>query len=296
MIRPRIQTRHFCQFLFAAALSSMGLSMGSSLAFAEEVAVAPSVVERPNASGNDFQQGLKLYDEKKYAEAEASFRKALESHSESPTVLTDLALAEFQAGDKGWALAHLRRAVYLDPGFSTSNQALNFVRSQFEVHEIPHEILWTETWHEKLFSKTSFLLWSMLSALSLVAASSAWIRYFRLRRQAVMTESISPKLPWTGLLSLAICLSTIGLSLLQFLDDSTLRATVGPEKLEILAAPDEKAPMIFEVNAGAEMYVQNSEASWLQVTYPGGLTGWAPNSKMLVTNSKPSQNTAHEKK
>ena len=76
-----------------------------------------------------FKDGVASYEAKQYQEARLAFGRALELNSESLNTLVNLGMTEFQLGEKGLAVALLRKAVTLDPNFSTSRAALDVLRA-----------------------------------------------------------------------------------------------------------------------------------------------------------------------
>lgn len=257
-----------------------------------------SLVSVSALAQDNFQRGVQLYQEKKFQDAKATLMEALAQDASNVATLTNLALAEFQLGEKGWAVGHLRRALYIDPGFSTATEALKFISPQLETKEIPHEILWTETLHDEVLKKTSVLLWLGLSALFMFLSTRGWVHYFKSRRAALEQQSLIPGVPWlAGMFIVLFFVSTV-LAFFAEWDAHVVRATVGAEKAAVLTAADDQAPIIYEIYAGAEVIVNtrkeaNKEA-WLQVTYPGGLSGWSKASQYVVINSDLEKSEKHE--
>ena len=236
-----------------------------------------------------FQKGLSLATEGKFNDAVAAFQLALQKYPSNLAIMTDLAMAEFQAGSKGWAVAHLTRVLFLDPQFATAKEALKFIKPQLELREIPHEILWSETMHEEVFKSTRPSLWIVSSAIFLLISTWAFARFWKARSDALQSQTIAPSIPWTGTFATCFFVICSVLALLNLWDEQKLRALVGAPTATVLAAPDEKAPLIYEVYAGSEVFVQESRDGWLQVTYPGGLTGWSLASQFTIIN-QPLQN------
>lgn len=249
---------------------------------------AESVKETPapaapieKASGNSdfeqsFQSGVASYQAKKYDEARLSFEAALQQNPQSVQTLVNLALAQFQLGKKGEAVAYLRKAHNLDPDFSTPPAALKFIVPQLEVKEIPHEIQLWETVRTNFvvpFSMTGFLA---VTALAFFATGWLLLTYFGKRRRALKEDLPLPQFPLIPAVIGVVFVGMLTLTILKAWDYGIPRGTVIAPQITVLSAPIEKSPALFDLYSGLEVVLNNVEGDWVQVTYPGALTGWIP--------------------
>jgi tetratricopeptide (TPR) repeat protein len=233
-----------------------------------------------------FQAGVSNYQQKKYDDARLAFGRAVELQPENVNALTNLALAQFQLGNKGFAVALLRKASGLDPHFSTTQEALKFILPQLEVQEIPHEIQTWETIRTHFlvpFSLTSFLA---MTALSLFAAGWLTLKYFGQRRRALEEETAMPPAPLVAVFCALVFIAMTTLTAMKLVDHQIPRGTVIADKVPVYSAPDEKSVELFDLYGGLEVILNHQEGSWVQVTYPGGLTGWIPKSSVLPTSGR----------
>ncbi len=235
-----------------------------------------------------FQTGLKNYQEKHFDLSVSAFQKALELSPKNISTLTNLALAQFQNGQKGWSIALLRKALNFDPEDPTARAAYDFILPQLEVKEIPHELLWSETLHARVLSPFSLFWFSCLAALFIFSAGWSILTYIGKLKRSQLKETVPPSfssLTIFFLLGAVVFLLLLGL---KIVDQSQTRGTiVTKDKASVLSSPDEKAPSLFEVYPGFEVIVEKSVektgSQWLQVNYPGGPTGWIPQSALLLT-------------
>jgi hypothetical protein len=72
------------------------------------------------------------------------------------------------------------------------------------------------------------------------------------------------------------------LSVAKVIDQSTLRGTIIAKKIESRSTPDMTGTSLFDLYEGLEVIVRQSTDSWVQVTYPGGPTGWIPKDAILT--------------
>lgn len=230
-----------------------------------------------------FQQGIEAYRTEKFEDANQAFTKALEASGNNPSALTNLALTQYKLGNKPYAVALLRKALAIDPDLSTPRVAIEFILPQLEVKEIPHEI---QTW--ELFRKT-FLVDFPLSVFIILAAillfASGWIliTYFANRKRSIHQELPMPPFPIVGFLISSLFVFCLSLMITKWIDSQTTRGTIILQKVAVLSAPDEKAAPLFDLYGGLEVVVEKNQDSWVQVTYPGALSGWVPKDSIFIT-------------
>jgi tetratricopeptide (TPR) repeat protein len=231
-----------------------------------------------------FRLGIQSYKDKKFEEAKKAFLGALHFEPNSAATLTNLALTEYQLGEKGWAVAFLRKARHLNPDFSTPQAALNFILPRLEVKEIPHEITFWETFRGYFVLPFSLFALTMATALFLFAGGWSLLGYLGRRRKALAEDQPFPSFPvFAGLFALGFIFFSVIL-VAKIWDQSFLRGTVVNNKVSALSLPDENAPTIFDLYAGLEVILKQHQNEWVQVTYPGGLTGWVPKGSLFPTN------------
>lgn len=230
-----------------------------------------------------FNFGVQSYNEKKYQEAADSFTKALEFDDSNPSALTNLALTQFQLGQKPIAIALLRKALNQEPDFVTALSALDYIKTQYEIKEIPHKIEFWEDFRLKFLSPFSLSSFLTLSALFLFVSGWFILTYVGQRRISVEKNNPFPSFPILGFILSVLFFISVLLSTLKYFDTTVPRGTVIEEKALVLAAPDEKSVNLFEVYGGSEVIIEQFKDDWVQITYPGGMTGWIKGQALLTT-------------
>ncbi|RYZ80842.1 MAG: hypothetical protein EOP06_24605 [Proteobacteria bacterium] len=97
-------------------------------------------------------------------------------------------------------------------------------------------------------------------------------------------EEAPPGVPWIGVLLLVGFVFCASLTLLKAYDLSIPRATIVVDKVSAQTAPGEGQTALFDLYAGFEVIVRSAEKDWIQITYPGGLTGWVKKDSLLATS------------
>ncbi len=233
-----------------------------------------------------FESGVSSYQAKKYDEARLAFTNALQKEPSNVQTLTNLALVQYQLGQKAWAVALLRKAHNLAPDFSTPKAALDFILPQLDVKEIPHEIQLWETIRANFitpFTMTGFLA---LTGLCLFACGWLWLQYFGRRREALREDKIMPSFPAIPTLIAVIFLGVLILTILKVVDQGIPRGTVVNEKVTVYSAPNDQSVALFDLFGGLEVVLKTDNADWVQVTYPGATTGWIPKASLFQTSGR----------
>jgi len=251
----------------------------------EHPAESPAISENMTFE-EAFGLGTKSYQEMKFEDAVAYFKKALDLHPENPGVLTNLGLAYFKAGKKGLSIAMLRRALYFDPSQLTAEAALKFVLSQVDVKEIPHQIETYERVRSNILNSISLSSFHLLLALLLFSSGTIWLRFFGRRRKALALEEAPPGAPVIGIILIVGLLASFSLTVLKVYDLGIPRATVVTDKIGAQLAPGGGQTALFDLYAGFEVIVRNVANDWVQISYPGGLTSIVKKENLMVTSGK----------
>lgn len=233
-----------------------------------------------------FSRGTKSYQDKKFEDAIQNFEKALDLHPDSATVLTDLGLSYFQIQKKGLSVAMFRRALYIDPSQTVAEAALKFVLSQLEVKEIPHQIETYERLRSSVLNTVSLNGFHLLTALLLFTCGFIWLQYLGRRRKAFEAELAPPGTPMIGLLLGIGLVLSVFFTVLKVYDLTIPRATIIADKVSAQTAPGDGQTGLFDLYAGFEVIIRNVANDWIQVSYPGGLTGWVKKDSLMSTSGK----------
>lgn len=231
-----------------------------------------------------FNEGVKQYQAKEFEKAAESFSKSLELDPHNATALTNLALVQFQLKQKGLAIALFRRALEVNPELPTARAGLKFAISQLEIKEVPHKIETYENLRTKVLQPVPLLVYQVLTALLLFAAGWILINYWSHRKKAIAEEKAFPQFPYIGVLLALGFVVSLGLLSLKLYDQTIQRGTIITEKVSLQAAPGENQVPVLDLYAGFEVIIHQTSGDWVQVTYPGSLTGWMPKASLYLTS------------
>lgn len=231
-----------------------------------------------------FTSAIAAFQKNDFNAARAAFNQALSADPSNPIVLFNLGLTEQKAGHNGLALALWRKALASKADFEPAQRAISSTRTKLDRTEIPHELELYESLRSAAL--TTIPLSKYLAATAVLLALSGWLTlgYWGRRRRAQLDEKPMPGFPVAASVLTLLFVLSLGLSAAKAYDDRTPRGTVISKKIEARSAPDAQATPLFDLYEGLEVIVQQTSVDWVQVTYPGGSTGWIPRNALLATN------------
>lgn len=246
--------------------------------------ILPALAWSQNPSAEQgFKQATELYLKKDYEKAREEFLKLLDQDPNNATVLTNLALTEFQLGKKPLAIGLLRKALASEPDLVTAQAGLKFIQGQLQVKEVPHQIQTYETLRTNLLQPVPLFAYLVISALSFFAMGWVLLSYGGRRKKALEEETSLPSFPVIGfILSVSFVVFT-ALAILKLYDATIMRGTIIDEKVALQTAPGDNQVAILELFGGMEVILRQTQDDWVQVTYPGALTGWIKKSSVMMT-------------
>ncbi|MGZ3770637.1 MAG: hypothetical protein ACXVCP_13585 [Bdellovibrio sp.] len=238
--------------------------------------------ETANAS-EIFAQGNKAYVAKDYPKAAEFFTQALDKDPNNSVTLTNLALTEFHLEKKSFSVALLRKALAIDPELSTAKSALKFISSQMQIKEVPHKIETYENLRSEFLQPVPTGAYAVASAICFFAAGWLLITFAAKRKKSLQEEQAPPSFPFIGVFLSLIFVTLTGLLILKLYDASRVRGTLVEDQVAVQTAPGDNGVSILDLYGGMEVVVNSTQGDWVQITYPGSLTGWIKKSALLMT-------------
>lgn len=231
-----------------------------------------------------FQEGLNALQTKNYQQAQTKFSEFLKTQPDNAAALTNLGISVFHLGQKPWAIAYFRKALAVSPGFPEAQRGLDFVWSQLEVKEIPHQIQNYEIIRELLLVPASEFAFLWLSSVIFFLFGWSLLSYLGQRKKALEEDLPFPGPPWMSVVAAVLFIITTTLAGLKIYDVQIPRATIVESKVAAQSAPGENQLNLFDLYGGFEVIIRNHSGDWAQVTYPGAMTGWIKKDSLYLTS------------
>ncbi len=228
-----------------------------------------------------FQNGVKSFQTKEFDKASTFFTQALDLQPENTTVLVNLALAHFQAGQKSAAYAYYKKALHIDPFFTTAQQGLNFLKGQIQIKEIPHRIETYERAREVLIEPFSVTIPLALTAALFATWGFKTLKYLGNKKRSYFAGE-DPSSYGIFNLALSVLLTLSILWVVFFKIDSNIkRGIVKLDSVSIRSAPLVTSPEILQIYGGLEVHIIRNQDGWMQIEYPGAVAGWVEASSIV---------------
>lgn len=233
-----------------------------------------------------YQKGIKAFQEQKFTEAQQSFSKAFQKDQANKFILHNWALAEFQLENRGMAIAAWRRALFLDPSFTTASKALKWALSQLPNSASLSDASFWEKLRTDVLTKVSLNQTLAATFILFLLSISLLIKFLAKRYHALKNETPLPKFPTPTVVLTALLMLSLFVSTSKVIDSFDTRATIIAKNINMKTGPSPDDSSLFELLEGSEVIVLRTSDSWSQVTYPGGFTGWIPNESLFLTSGK----------
>ncbi len=234
-----------------------------------------------------FQNALTAYKKKNLEEAKQLFSQILKT-TPSSEVYYDLGLVEYESKNLGPAVANWRKALALDPNNQLADQSLLFIKKRIEHPELNRHTDNFEVLRERLLNHSQLEYLVLFSCFIFLGSSWLLLSYIGERRRSREQELTVPTLPWTMPIMALLLVISIGMSGAKIYDSSLVRATVLPSKIQVLSAPDAESTQLFELFEGLEVIVESSQGEYVQVSFPGGMTGWTLRKNLMLNDGQES--------
>lgn len=218
------------------------------------------VVVPSRLPADDFAEGLKAYEESRYAEATEAFQRSLES-KETAAVRHNLALSLYQKGQPAEALWQLERALRLQPFNQSYQFKLGALRQQMALPP-PVNPWWLSAANILSFAARVWIagisFWLLLAALALPRIAGR-----RPHLSATLTVVIS---------SILLILSLASLTLQK--SNETTGTILADAPIPLRHAPASAAPEAGQARPGERARQIDQHQNFLKIKTEAGLTGW----------------------
>ncbi len=234
----------------------------------------------------EFQNGVALFQQKKFNEASEAFNNALKSQPGNFASLFNLALVQVELKNPALAIGLLRVALEIKPGHIGAKTALEKILKDNPVTELPRELPVWEQFRSIFLVEVSLDRYLMLLAIALASTLFFGIRNLHFRKQALLNDQDLPGYSF-ALMCLAVLTVIFSvLSVCKLYDQQIIRGTLITDKVPLRSAPDGESPALIELSAGIYVEILKQADNWVQISYPGSFSGWVERSTLLTVTKE----------
>jgi tetratricopeptide (TPR) repeat protein len=222
--------------------------------------------------GNAFDEGNRLYEEGRYADAVVVYGKLAEAKPGSAALFFNLGNAFFKSGRIGQAIAAYRRAQAISPRDPDVRANLEFARKQVKGPTLP--LSRVQQWLGRL----------TLNEWTLLAVTALWLWILTLAAMQ-WRPGLRPVLKFYafGLFAgVVFCGACLGVALHESLAVRVAIVTSGDAVAR--QGPFEESNIAFTLQDGAELRVLDEKEQWLQVSNGQRSIGWLRQNQALIAS------------
>lgn len=247
-----------------------------------------------------YTEGLKAYQNQEWANAMKYWQRALELDPNNDLILHNLALASLRLDQRGYAIGLWRKALYVNPGLTPAQKGLDLALKKLDRPIAETSSFWIRL-QRRFLRPVPLAIFLLLSTLCFFLAAWLWLKYIGVRREQILDHGMgqggvtSVRFPYLAALLSFFALPCIYLTFLKWQDSNIQRATLITASEEVRTGPANDQASLFQISEGSEVLLKQIQGEWAQVSYPGGLTGWAPRTSLFITTlSSTASNTDNE--
>lgn len=234
-----------------------------------------------SSAGSDFapafDQGNRMYEQGKFAEAANAYEALLQKGHRSAALYYNLGNAFFKAGHNGRAIVAYRQAQKLTPRDPNIRFNLQFVRKRITGFETEHE-----SWWQRWLANLTLNEWTLIA----VAAYWLWAALLVLREfRPALRTALRGYTATAGLMFVAFAACLVAAANLSL---SVTEAVVVVPNAVVRRGPLEESPVSYQLPDGSEvrvvdqkeLQIGDKKQLWLQVRDSRGV-GWLQSDQVV---------------
>lgn len=233
-----------------------------------------------------FRDGVTAFRKSDYPAARTAFSESLKSQPNNPAALFNLGLVEYRAGHVGLGLGLWRKALAQSPDYSPARRALAWAETHTPRASLSRDSDTWDAFRSALLAPVPLSRYLGFSLLLFFLTGWLALRYFGERRRALLDEKPLPPMPLFPLLFSLLFTVSLLLVGAKVYDMTIVRGTVVADRVSVQTTPDKESASLFDLFEGIEVTVRQFNQGWMQVTYPGGLTGWVPQESIFISSQR----------
>lgn len=237
-----------------------------------------------------FEEAVGKYRSSQFKEALTDFSVLLDQDPDNIALLTNAALAAFQSNEKGLSIGFLKKALRLDPQNQTAVNALTYIYSQMNPKDLPRDLPSWELLRGQILSQLTLPQWISLSVLCLLGAFWALLSFLGRRRQAIKEGSGAPGFKLIEFALVGLGFIGFSLAVSKLIDAGQVRGVLLPATVTVYSAPNVSSVSLLTLHSGFEVVFLRQQEAWVQIQYPGSVTGWVEAKDVFWIDSTKAQN------
>ncbi len=229
-----------------------------------------------------YQTGVLLHQKHNYEGAQQAFIKSLSFEPLNKQILYNLGLSAFKGNSLGLAIGSWRRAVFVDPGFTDAQEGLRLAYKKLPGSKPRDSSLISTKIKAQVLDRFSLDTFGAIFLFFILLSGHASLKYFGKRHFAFKNDLELPAWPSRAVLFSAFAIVLATLVTLKYIHLKTPRATLLIKSQSVHTGPNENTSVLFELAEGQELLLEKTQKDWAFISYPGGLSGWVPKTRLFV--------------
>lgn len=226
-----------------------------------------------------FEQALSAQQQKNWDVALDLYQQALDKGQnqipqlQSSVIYHNMSSIAFEKADFLKAYIWSKKALALNPHNQLAQDAFQEYVKKFDPPKVAHQI----STYENLQNFTRHIsvdVWTLLSLALVTVSLWMFLKSVIENKKNSINQIEKKSFSFTTLLMIILSVISIGFTTLSWIHEKTHYGLILTDKTPIQTAPGENKPVIFESQAGTEVEVLQTEADYIQVSYPGAFSGW----------------------
>ncbi len=250
------------------------------------ILVISSLLCHPSWADSSHSSAYVSFSNKDFSAAEQAFKKVLLNSPDSPSINYNLGNSLFQQQKYGEAIAFYRRAIALKPSFKEARYNLELAREQ-----VDSDFSSYNSGGSSLLSNFDFVSGKAFRLILLVSYSLFWLSLL-VGRSNTLGRALSPLRSIFLLCSLFSSISVFAttrnhqghLVFKNPLSASKMPAVVLQDNFYLHSSADPASPSIVKLKSGEELLVEPTanNGDWLKFELPDNRFGWGKQVGVLV--------------
>ncbi len=227
-----------------------------------------------------LEEGVNAFQQGRWEVAREKFLKLSEEGPWKFAALYNLGNTALRQKHFGEALGFYKRAQALNPHDGDLLANIKFVVDSSGFQSMASNKGNLELFRREVLNRFTFDEFLGAFLLLSIFFLGALFKYLKIARLVEGRPPLNAFLP----ISAILFLSCFIMASLKLVDTYSDRGTIIIAKEDLRSGPNNQNASLLELSEGLEVKVIDDSNGWRQVTYPNGVTGWIPESSIMITS------------